>query len=213
MSLFLLPLFAATMLTAQDRIPVVMGSIRNLDGQPVRAAVQLQRAGTKTKTDKRGLFFLQNVEPDDTLLIRYNHINTQVAVSGRQQIHIKLADNLADLIRPKEKPAKKADKAESGGNVFTSEDLIRTGGKNLIEALSSIGGATITPEGGVILRGFTSFYGSSNAMILVDGTEVTSLLDVELMDVSKVEYQKNGEMYGVRGANGVVLITTKSGRE
>ncbi|MBQ9547547.1 MAG: TonB-dependent receptor plug domain-containing protein [Bacteroidales bacterium] len=209
---FLLPLLVATSLQAGDRLPMVMGSIRNLENQPVKAKVSLAQGGQQTHTDKNGLFFFKDVAPGDTLFIQYNKVRTAVPVAGRNTIHMKLADNLADLIRPKDKPAeKKARKQQEtgGGNIFFAQDLQNTGGKNLAEAIAALGTVTVTPEGQVIMRGFNSFNADPYALILLDGTEVLSLIDVELADVSKVEILKDGEMYGVKGANGVVLITTK----
>lgn len=212
---FLFPLLVAASLSTADRLPVVMGSIRNLEGQPVRAKVSLTQGKQQTRTDKNGLFFFKDVDPADTLLIQYNKVSTAVPIAGRDKIHMRLADNLADLIRPNDKPKKKTDRKnqDSGGNVFYAQDLQNTGGKNLAEAIAALGIVTVTPEGEVIMRGFNSFNAAPYALILLDGTEVLSLIDVELADVSKVEILKDGEMYGVKGANGVVLITTKVSEE
>lgn len=52
---------------------------------------------------------------------------------------------------------------------------------------------------------------SQAALILVDGSEVANLSMVNVQDVETVTVQKDGTMYGLRGANGVILIKTRSG--
>lgn len=63
------------------------------------------------------------------------------------------------------------------------------------------------------IRGVSSIRGSSEALIMIDGVESTSrvLMSLNPDDVERVEVVKDGAaaIYGVRGANGVLLITTR----
>ena len=52
---------------------------------------------------------------------------------------------------------------------------------------------------------------SQAALILVDGSEVARLSMVNVQDVESVTVLKDGTIYGMRGANGVILIKTRSG--
>lgn len=65
------------------------------------------------------------------------------------------------------------------------------------------------------VRGISSPTGSSDPLILVDGIAVTDISSIYPGDVKSVEVIKDGTaaIYGNRGANGVVLITTKNGRD
>jgi len=69
--------------------------------------------------------------------------------------------------------------------------------------------------GGIIIRGSNSLLGSSAALILIDGIAVNSseLSMLPPSDVKSVNILKGGSaaIYGSRGANGVVIITTKRG--
>lgn len=64
----------------------------------------------------------------------------------------------------------------------------------------------------VIIRGIGSVNSSTDPLYLVDGVEVTDISFLNPHDVSSVEVLKDGSasIYGVRGANGVILITTKN---
>jgi TonB-dependent SusC/RagA subfamily outer membrane receptor len=65
----------------------------------------------------------------------------------------------------------------------------------------------------VEIRGQNSVRGTSEALIMIDGVENSSrsLLSIDPSDVERVEVVKDGAaaLYGVRGANGVLLITTR----
>ena len=81
-----------------------------------------------------------------------------------------------------------------------------------------VAGVTISGPAGsrvVIIRGISSFYGEPGALIIVDGIEMDSFESannsVNIQDIESVEVIKDGAEYGVKGANGVVIITTKSG--
>lgn len=66
----------------------------------------------------------------------------------------------------------------------------------------------------IVIRGKGTFYGSSEPLILVDGIEMADISALNPNDVKSVEVLKDSSasIYGVRGANGVILITTKGGR-
>jgi TonB-dependent SusC/RagA subfamily outer membrane receptor len=79
-----------------------------------------------------------------------------------------------------------------------------------------------TNQGGISIRirGVNSFYGSSEPLYVIDGTPVQSgeqgLLFLNPADISQIEVLKDAAqtaLYGVQGANGVVLITTKTARK
>ena len=65
------------------------------------------------------------------------------------------------------------------------------------------------------VRGISSPTGNSDPLILVDGMEVTDVSGIYPGDIKSVEVIKDGTaaIYGNRGANGVVLITTKTGSD
>lgn len=90
------------------------------------------------------------------------------------------------------------------GNITSLVELLR----GLVSGLS----ITRSPEGGyeTNIRGIKSINGSSEPIVLLDGVEIGTLSDanqtVDVYDIQSIEVDKDGSMYGVRGANGVIKI-------
>ena len=74
-------------------------------------------------------------------------------------------------------------------------------------------GVQVTPDHKLVVRGINSINSSTDPLILVDGVEMTDISAINPRDVKTVDVIKDGSaaIYGVRGANGVVLITTFQG--
>ena len=72
-------------------------------------------------------------------------------------------------------------------------------------------GLQVAPDKRIIIRGIGSINSSNDPLILVDGSEITDLSTINPSDVKSVDVLKDASssIYGVRGANGVILITTK----
>jgi TonB-dependent SusC/RagA subfamily outer membrane receptor len=110
----------------------------------------------------------------------------------------------------------------AGSPVVTAEDIDRQPGRPIEEVLMArFPGVTVTraPDGGVAvrIRGTTSIHGSNEPLYVIDGVEIQpgpggSLAGINPRDIATIEVVKDpaGEaLYGVRGANGIILIKTK----
>lgn len=110
----------------------------------------------------------------------------------------------------------------AGNPVITDEDIARQPGEPVEEVLMGrFPGVTVsrTADGGVSvrIRGTTSITGSNEPLYVIDGVEIQpgpggSLAGINPRDIATIEVVKDpaGEaMYGVRGANGIILIKTK----
>jgi TonB-dependent starch-binding outer membrane protein SusC len=110
---------------------------------------------------------------------------------------------------------------EPSGDV-TSEDISRAPGQSIEEHLrGKVAGVTVTrtAEGGIAvrIRGATSIYGSSEPLYVLDGVAITpgpggALTGIDPYDIESIKVLKDPAdtaMYGMRGANGVIVITTK----
>jgi TonB-dependent SusC/RagA subfamily outer membrane receptor len=97
---------------------------------------------------------------------------------------------------------------------ITQADIERAGGTNLVALIESrLSGVRVVRVGNdyvVRIRGASSFQRSVDALVLVDGAEGT-LGSVHPRDIASIEVLKDSAVaiYGARGANGVLLITTK----
>ena len=108
------------------------------------------------------------------------------------------------------------------GSIVTAEDIERQPGQPIEQVLMGrFPGVTVTrtSDGGIAvrIRGTTSIRGSNEPLYVIDGVEIQagpggSLTGINPHDIASIEVVKDpaGEaMYGVRGANGVIIITTK----
>lgn len=107
-------------------------------------------------------------------------------------------------------------------NEVTSDDIERAPGQSIEEHLRGrVAGVTVTrsSDGGIAvrIRGGTSIYGSNEPLYVLDGVAITpgpggSLSGVDPYDIESIRVLKDPAdtaMYGMRGANGVIVIKTK----
>ena len=86
---------------------------------------------------------------------------------------------------------------------------------NMYEYLrGKVAGVHIGPGNTITIRGVTTINGSTDPLIILDGSEVSSLDAVNPHDVYSVDVLKDASasIYGIKGANGVIIITTKAGQ-
>lgn len=78
-----------------------------------------------------------------------------------------------------------------------------------------IGNASAGSTPSITVRGISTATGSNEPLIMVDGNETADISFLSPSDVASVEVLKDASasIYGVRGANGVILITTKAAKE
>ena len=83
---------------------------------------------------------------------------------------------------------------------------------NMYEYLRGrVSGVQVTSDNRIIIRGVNSINLSSEPLIILDGAEISDLSTINPNDVQSVTVLKDGSasIYGVRGANGVIIITTR----
>lgn len=75
-------------------------------------------------------------------------------------------------------------------------------------------GVNVLPDNTIIIRGINSPNGDPTPLFIVDGTEVSDLDFLNPSEISSISVIKDGSsaIYGVRGANGVILVETKRGK-
>ena len=111
---------------------------------------------------------------------------------------------------------------QNGGTIVTAEDLDRTPVESIERALASkVPGVYVshTADGSIAIRirGNSSIEGSNEPLYVIDGTPVNagpggSLTGINPKDIASIEVLKDAtatSFYGVRGANGVIVIKTK----
>ena len=222
MALFLLCLFPLGAM-AQS---VVKGTVNDEAGEPViGATVKVQGSQKGTITDFDGNFSVE-AAPNATLVISYvGYITQNVNVAGKNNLVITMREDnttLNDVVVIGYGTMKK--KLVTGATVqVKGEDIAKLNTTNALEAMqSSTPGVQITqsstqPGKGykVYIRGIGTT-GNSAPLYVIDGVAGGSLDDINPNDIESIDVLKDAAsaaIYGARAANGVILVTTKQGKE
>ncbi|WP_245856809.1 TonB-dependent receptor [Mucilaginibacter auburnensis] len=207
---------------------LVGGQVLDEKGEPVTGAtIKIKGTDVAVASDQNGRFSI-NAPAGSVLVVSFIGYKPQeVTVSSNQlNLTIKLQVEEQGLNEVVVVGYGEQKKASVVGAITQTmgKDLQRTGGvTNLGMALTgNLPGVITTASSGqpggedpqIVIRGVTS-WNSSSPLILVDGVE-RSISNIDIGSVESVSVLKDASataVYGVRGANGVILITTKRGVE
>ena len=215
----MISVFACVAVFAQKQKAVPFnGVVADLLGQPLKGArVWVVSPDYYTTTDKKGKFGLTNVRPTDTLHVKYKKQLYLIPVDTMKSVRVRLGDELKYEVRQDEELVntgfgfvKRRESCNSSTGI-SGEVLVRTGRIDLMEALQGLVPGLSIVNGKAVIRGLATINGSPDPLFLVDGVEVESLSFVNVYVVDRVEVLKDANMYGVKGANGAILVTTKRG--
>lgn len=148
----------------------------------------------------------------------------EVKINGQKVINIQLKSGsleIDEVVAIGYGFVKKRDLTGSVSSIKSSE-IVKTASSNALQSMQGkIAGLDITKSSGesgsginISLRGNRSVNASNTPLFLVDGIEYGSTLDINSSDIESIEILKDASstaIYGTRGANGVVIITTKRG--
>lgn len=221
-------LFGASVVTAQtSKVAGIVTSAS--DGEPViGASVAVKGNATLgAVTDLNGKFEIANVPSSaKTLVISYVGMTTQeVAIKPYVNVVLKEDSKVLDDVMVVAYGTAKKESFTGSAAVVSTKKLSSRPVSNVTKALDSqVAGIQTTSGGGqpgdgasVRVRGFGSINASSTPLYVVDGIPYDGNLaainpnDIESMTVLKDA--SAGALYGARGANGVIMITTKKGAE
>ena len=223
MALFLLCLFPLGAM-AQS---LVKGTVKDVAGEPIiGASVKVQGAKTGAITDFNGDFSVQ-ADNNATLVISYIGYTTEtVKVNGRNNIQVTLnedAQTLNDVVVIGYGVQKKSDLTGSVAQV-KAEDLKHRSTTDAAAALQGkAAGVQILNSSGkpgqgasIRVRGYSSNSSNIGPLLIVDGLQVSSIQYLDPSMIESMEVLKDAAsaaIYGAEAGNGVVLITTKSGKK
>lgn len=189
----------------------------------VGVSVAIKGTTTGIQTDVNGVFSI-NAPSNSTLRLSYIGYATQeVAVNGQSSIDVKLkaaANELAQVIVVGYGTQRKRDVTGAVGNVSgdqLSKQPVQTPTQALqgqvagVQVISS-GQPNSQPE--LRIRGTGSVLGGVNPLYVVDGILTDDIRNINNADIVSLDVLKDASaaIYGVRGANGVVIITTRKGK-
>ncbi|MBD2753080.1 TonB-dependent receptor [Spirosoma sp. BT704] len=216
-----------SLLMAQQSAPV-SGKVVSASGEVVPGAnVVVKGTTTGTSTNAQGNFSL-NAPSDGTLVISsLGFVSLEIAIGGRSQLTVKLAEDrkaLEEVVVVGYGTQRKSDVTGSLSSVTAKEikSVPVTGVGQALQGRAAgvqVTQASNAPGGGVTIRirGGNSINAGNEPLYVIDGFPVYNESGANLNpnDIESMEILKDASataIYGSRGANGVVLITTKRGK-
>ena len=228
MRALLLMLFAALSLSVSAQTVSITGNVKDATGEPIIGA-SVEEKGNATNgtiTDLDGNFTLKT-SAKATLVISYIGMKTQdVALKGQTKIDVTLHDDtqaLDEVVVIGYGTVQKKDLTGSVASV-SAKQLESIPVSSASEALTGkLAGVSITTTEGspdadikIRVRGGGSLSQDNSPLYIVDGFPVNSISDIAPSDIQSIDVLKDASstaIYGSQGANGVIIITTKSGKE
>jgi TonB-linked outer membrane protein, SusC/RagA family len=206
---------------------VVTGQIADEKGETL-IGVSVFELGTSngTITDFDGNFSI-SVDNNATLRVTYIGYKPQdVKVGTRARLNIVLSEDseTLDEVVVVGYGAQKKESVVGAISQVSSKDLLRSPSGNVSQALagkmpgvvtSQTSGAPGADDVEIFIRGRASFAGDNQPLIMVDGVErqFSQIAPDDIESISTLKDASATAVYGVRGANGVILVTTKRGKE
>ncbi len=224
-SLLLIMFFCFTLLSYGQTI--VRGKVSDSQGEAlIGVNVKIKNTQQGTTTDIDGRFNLSVTNTNQVLELSYVGYETQeVPLDGRTSLDITLQEDteLLDEVVVVGYGSQKKIHMTGAVSQITNKDLTKAPMQNVSNMLTGkIPGLTSIQRSGkpgadgtaLYVRGINSFAGNNGPMIIVDGSP--SLLDyINPNDIESISVLKDASaaIYGVQGANGVIIVTTKKGSE
>lgn len=208
----------------QKNSMLIRGKITDQNGQPLPGAnVLIEGTSKGVVSDSEGYYVIEANKGDVLVYSFIGFKEQRVTIGDKQAIDITLVEEttvLDEAVVVGMGVQRKASVIGAISSVKTDEIVAPQ--RSLVSALSGrIAGATIVQRSGepgyddasFWIRGISSFGASQRPLILVDGVErdMNNLTIEEIESISMLKDASATAVYGVRAANGVVLVTTKKG--
>ena len=205
----------------------ITGTVVDANGDPIIGASVVAEKGVGTVTDLDGNFTLSNVTVSTDLKVSYvGYLTQTVKVGDKSTFNIVLKEDskmLDELVVVGYGSMKKSDLTGAMSRI-TSKTIEERPVQNALQAMQGkTPGVDITSNnrpgelGEVRVRGNRSLLADNDPLYVLDGIPLTagSIADINPSDIESMEILKDASataIYGSRGANGVILISTKKGQ-
>jgi TonB-linked SusC/RagA family outer membrane protein len=215
----------------------VEGQVKNANGETLPGVNVVIKGTTQgTITDLNGTYILENVPENAKLVFSFVGMVTQeISVAGQNKINVIMTEDflgLDEIVVIGYGTAKKRDLTGSVASV-KNDAIIKAPTANPLEAIQGmVSGVDITRNSGsagagatISIRGHRSIGDANNdesyrklnsPLVIIDGVMGGSITDLNANDIESIEFLKDASstaIYGYQGANGVIIVTTKKGKE
>ncbi|NNF22610.1 MAG: TonB-dependent receptor plug domain-containing protein, partial [Saprospiraceae bacterium] len=217
-----------TTLNAFSQTRTITGVVQDSFEPLIGANILIKGTANGTATDIDGNYTLENVSDGDVLIFSYTGYSEQeVAVGDQTEINITLQESalaLTEVVVVGYGTKKKSNVVGAVTSVDLEEAtaLPTTNVSEMLRGRAAgvqVNLADARPGGSsnIVIRGNVSVAPNGNSpLIIVDGLPFDNLNDVAPDDIANIEILKDASstaIYGSRASNGVILVTTKSGKE
>ena len=205
----------------------VTGTVKDATGEPmIGVSVIVDGTSIGGVTDFDGNFTIQKVPNNGVLKFSYVGFKDQkVSVAGKNSVSITLQEDamgLDEVVVVGYGTMKKKDLTGAVASIKPA-DIAQVAAPDAMQAMQAkVPGLDLLSGDGqagssvsITLRGNRSITASNSPLIIVDGVEYSGSLDIPASDIESMDILKDAAstaIYGTKGANGVVIITTKRGQ-
>ncbi|MGQ8335339.1 TonB-dependent receptor [Sunxiuqinia sp. A32] len=203
----------------------ISGKVSDSSGSPLPGVTVVMKGTTQgTITNEDGIYFLSNVRSDDVLIFSFVGMKTQeIPVGDQTKINVKLVEEtvgIEEVVAIGYGTVKKSDLTGAVGSI-RGDKLPILGESSVSKALQGVlAGVQVESAGGdpgtgmrVLIRGVGT-WNNNDPLYVLDGVQVANIDNINSSDIASISVLKDASaaaIYGSRAANGVVLVTTKSG--
>ncbi|SEN85127.1 TonB-linked outer membrane protein, SusC/RagA family [bacterium A37T11] len=205
----------------------VIGNVKDEDGNPIAGAtVKLKNGDGSTITDQNGNYKLNLGQQANVLQFsNIGYISLEISVASQPVINVVLKQSINEMdevVVVGYGTQKRSDLTGAIGSV-SAEKINQVPATTAAQALQGrVGGVLVSQSSykpgsspSVLIRGKRSISASSDPLYVVDGIPITGGMDqVSPNDIASMDVLKDASataIYGARGSNGVIMITTKKG--
>ena len=210
---------------------LLQGLVKDEQGNPIiGASIQLKNTGTGVITDLDGLFQIQVTDKNSVIVISYiGYVTQEISVGDRSSITVQLKEDTKSLeevvVTAFGATQKKETMVGSIQQVRPAELKVPSSSLSTSFAGRMAGVIAIQRSGqpgadgaDFWIRGKSTFGDATGVLLVLDGVEISSsdlnALDPEVIESFSILKDATATaMYGTRGANGVMIVTTKSGQD
>lgn len=213
----------------QQPVKEVKGIVNDADGNPMVGVTVVVKGTTKgVITDTEGRFSITLSEDEKVLAFSFvGFLTEEIEVGGQTTIDVTLVEDIQLLDQVVVVGYGQQKKVSVTGSIssVSSDQLTQSPVANISNSLSGRASGVLAvqrsgepgeDQADIRIRGIGTFAGSQNPLILVDGVETSSFNNIDPNEIENVSILKDASstaVYGVRGANGVIIITTKRGKK
>ena len=205
----------------------VSGTVVDGEGQPIAGATVIVAGTTVGTTTGAGGEFVISAPANASLQVSFiGYVTETVAVAGKTHVSVTLHEDsqaIEDVIVVAFGTAKK-EAFTGSAKVIKADDIAKTQSSNVTDALvGKVAGVQFTSATGrlgagqsLTVRGVGSMYAGNSPLYVVDGVpsegDINNLNSADIESMTVLKDAASNALYGARGANGVIMITTKKAK-